>query len=278
MENIKICCIVPHAPILVLEVGGSQIERVRATSESLSLLSREIRQLSPETLVVVSPPHLRLISREGFPVKAGKRVYGSLARFGAPGAIVDAATDTELIALIEEHASTRNIRIVRDFSDREDDWGLIVPLCLIAPPSYRVVSISISPYLSLREHYELGIAIRNAVEESSKPCVFISSGDMSHRLTPDAPSGYHPRGKEFDELLVNIVRSGNLSKIFDIDPSLSDDAGEDCLWSISVLAGICENQDYDTSLLSYEGSFGVGYMVARISFRNSTQNHRVRFN
>ncbi len=257
----------PHAPILVPEVGGSEIERVRSTAESLAMLSREIEKISPETVVVVSPPHLRVISREGFSIKAGKRVYGSLARFGASAAKVDAKTDTEIISLIEKHASARNFKIVRDLSEREDDWGLLVPLCLVAPSSYRLVSITASPYLSLRDHRELGITIRNAIEESSISCVFIGSGDMSHRLTPNAPSGYSPRGKEFDEMIVRIFKSGRLTDAIGVDPALREDAGEDCLWTISVLAGICADQDFDTAVLSYEGPFGVGYMVARISFK-----------
>lgn len=267
MKNLYLSCLVPHAPILVPEVGGLEIDRVRATTEALRILSREIDRVSPESVVVVSPPHLKLISREGFAIKSGARVFGSLARFGASDAIVDAKTDTELISLIEKHARARDIKIVRDLSDREDDWGLLVPLCLVAPSSYRIVAINVSPYLSLSEHHELGIAIRNAIEESSRSCVFIGSGDMSHRLTPDAPSGYNPRGKEFDELVVGIVKYGNLSEVLELDPSLREDAGEDCLWTISVLAGICANQDFETSVLSYEGPFGVGYMVAIISFK-----------
>ncbi|MBI2862748.1 MAG: hypothetical protein HYX89_08000, partial [Chloroflexi bacterium] len=44
-------CIVPHPPILVPAVGGSESRRVEATARALESLAEEIRALDPEVLL-----------------------------------------------------------------------------------------------------------------------------------------------------------------------------------------------------------------------------------
>ncbi|MBU1867500.1 MAG: AmmeMemoRadiSam system protein A, partial [Candidatus Margulisbacteria bacterium] len=94
--------------------------------------------------------------------------------------------------------------------------------------------------------------------------VVIASADMSHRLTPDAPNGFSPRGKEFDDKLVSLVEKYDVNGIMNFDPSLAEEAGQDALWSIAVLLGALDGRPVKPELLSYEGPFGVGYMVAAL--------------
>ena len=49
------------------------------------------------------------------------------------------------------------------------------------------------------------------------------------------------------------------------DPQLADDAGQDSLWSMAILLGALDGQKVKPEVLSYEGPFGVGYMVAELS-------------
>lgn len=264
MKHLRLCCVAPHAPILVPDIGRDDLAEVPGTCDALGALAREIDALGPDTVVIVSPPHLRLASRDAFPVKTGRSFFGDLSRFRAPGSAVSLRTDGVLLDALTETARLAGVPLHRDTGEREDDWGALVPLLLLAPPSAQIVAINACPHLGYSEHALLGAALRDAVEESGRNAVFIASGDMSHRLKPGAPSGYSPRGKEFDLAVVEAMRSGDLGAVFNIDPRLSDEAGEDCLWSLAVLAGTIEGHDAEIEVLSYEGSFGVGYMVARV--------------
>ena len=38
--------------------------------------------------------------------------------------------------------------------------------------------------------------------------LYVASGDLSHRLTPEAPAGYDPLGQEFDERVVAAFSEG----------------------------------------------------------------------
>lgn len=264
MKHLEFCCVAPHAPILVPGIGGRELDEVRGTTAALGALGREIEALDPDTIVIVSPPHVRLASRDAFPLRTGRSLSGDLSRFRAPSSAVDLHTDDAVIDALRETAVKAGVPLFDDTSEKEEDWGALVPLVLLAPPTAGVVAINVSPALGYREHFLLGVALREAVEKSGRDTVFIASGDMSHRLKPGAPAGYSPRGKEFDLAVVEIMRSGDLHALFSIDPLLIDDAGEDCLWSLAVLAGTVDGRDAEIEVLSYEGSFGVGYMVARV--------------
>ena len=88
--------------------------------------------------------------------------------------------------------------------------------------------------------------------------------DMSHRLTEDAPAGYSPQGKVFDEKLVGLVKNYDVEGIMNFDPDLAEEAGQDALWSIAILLGALEGKKVKPEVLSYEGPFGVGYMIAAL--------------
>jgi len=66
--------------------------------------------------------------------------------------------------------------------------------------------------------------------------LFIASGDLSHRLLPDAPAGYHPDAKRFDLKLVEAVKDWSLDKYLLLE-DFRDLAGECGYWSIATLFG-----------------------------------------
>jgi AmmeMemoRadiSam system protein B len=119
-------------------------------------------------------------------------------------------------------------------------------------------------WLPLTTHFAFGNAIRKAAERSGKRVIIIASGDLSHRLIPGAPAGYDPSGKKFDEQLVKAISDGDTPKILNFDSELVEKAGECGLRSIIILMGALEGLTVKPEVLSYEGPFGVGYMVASL--------------
>jgi aromatic ring-opening dioxygenase LigB subunit len=86
---------------------------------------------------------------------------------------------------------------------------------------------------------------------------------MSHRLIPGAPAGYDERGRVFDLRIAELLAAGDFDGLNDLDPDLVGAAGECGLRSLIALGGYLEKDDQITAdVLSYEGPFGVGYLVA----------------
>jgi AmmeMemoRadiSam system protein A len=112
-------------------------------------------------------------------------------------------------------------------------------------------------------HRAFGQRIREVCEESGRRVVFVASGDLSHRLTPNAPAGYDPQGKVFDEEVVAGLAAADWDRIRALPSELIDRAGVCGYLSILTLAGAMGDQ-VENNVLSYQGPFGVGYAVATV--------------
>ncbi|MGI6066910.1 MAG: AmmeMemoRadiSam system protein A [Bacillota bacterium] len=261
----------PHPPIIVPEVGGEEAKKVSHTAESLQVLTAVVKELAPE-VVIVSTPH-GTVFRDAVAVTAIPRLNGNLAQFGAGHVDFDYANDLELADEIIRTAVKNGISAVALDHDLAGhygasvrlDHGITVPLYFLkqAGVSFSLVPVSIG-FLPLEELYQFGTCIREAVDKLGRRAVFLASGDLSHRLTPDAPAGFNPRGKEFDTALVEFLKKGDVEGIIRLDDDLVEAAGECGLRPIIMMLGALDGCRLEVNVHSYEGPFGVGYMVADI--------------
>jgi AmmeMemoRadiSam system protein B len=132
----------------------------------------------------------------------------------------------------------------------------------------RLVLLSFS-LLSLQEHVKFGAAVGEAMLEAEQRVLYVASSDLSHRLIPGAPAGYDPRGAEFDKRVVETFAEGDWRGLLSIDPELVDAAGECGYRSLAVLSGVVSavhatGVHTQNHVLSYEGPFGVGYLVGEV--------------
>jgi len=86
-------------------------------------------------------------------------------------------------------------------------------------------------------------------------------------LSEDAPAGFSPKGKEFDEIIQSLLAKKDTEGILKIDPELIKESGECGLKSIITILGIFDEINYSPEILSYENPFGIGYMVANLKIQ-----------
>ena len=258
--------IAPHPPIFVESIGGAERHKAEASLTALAIAAAAIASYQPDTLIVMSP-HAPAVY-DTFLVDTSDAMEGSLAEFGDSRPMrwdVDSQLARALVSAVDE----AGIPVApRDADSRLRpgwlDHATIVPLSFLDPEHrFKIVVISLS-YLSLATHHELGGVIREVAHALGRKVVFVASGDCSHRLTPQAGAGYSPRGQEFDDALVDLVRTGRLSGLREIDIGLAEDAGECGLRSFVTLGGFVGADSVPAQLLAYEGPWGVGYLTALI--------------
>lgn len=110
-------------------------------------------------------------------------------------------------------------------------------------------------------HYRLGQYIATAAEKLGRRVVVIASGNLSHKLKEDGPYGFAPEWPEFDCLATEALGNGDFSKLLGLDPDFCESAAECGLRSFWIMAGTLDRKAVKSSLVSYEGPFGVGYGV-----------------
>jgi MEMO1 family protein len=265
--------IAPHPPIMVRAVGGSRSEVTSASIEAMHTAAAALARFSPDTLVVISP-HTPALS-DAFTVDTSAHTGGSLADFGAARSTISARTDVDFAEALLEALDAAGIPAVsRTTHPRlrpgSLDHGVLVPLSFLdADGSFPLVNLSLSG-LSLEHHQRLGAVVAEVARSLGRRTAFLASGDLSHRLTPDAPAGYSPRGQEFDELVADHVRRSDLDGLVLMDGSLADAAGECGLRSLVTLSGVLPGAP--ARLLAYEGPWGVGYLTALVGDANEASD------
>jgi MEMO1 family protein len=249
-------CICPHPPLLIPEIGGDALDSVSATVSGMQALAADVGE--PETVVVVSP-HTPGYA-DAHVVKVAPRLRGDFGSFGCPQAAFAFDNDAALVDLLLALAGgARDVAVVPG-DDELLDHGVLVPLSFLNPR--RVVSLSIVN--AYGGHRALGQLVRRCAEELGHDVLFVASGDLSHRLTPSAPAGYDPRGTTFDEFLVRAAEIGDFAALSNLDKGIVGGAGECGLRSFIALGGFLgDDARVDPRVYSYEGPFGVGYLVAR---------------
>ena len=83
-------------------------------------------------------------------------------------------------------------------------------------------------------------------------------------MSEDGPYGFDPAGPELDLRIREAVASWDVEALLTMDEEFRERAGEDAVASISFLMGALDSLRVRPRVLSYEGPFGVGYMVAAV--------------
>ena len=267
---VVIGCLMPHPPIVIPDIGRDNLNRVTSTTDAMLKVAEQVAQAEPDALVFISPHSAGFT--DSIAVRANPILEGSFAGFGSPEVRFSKKND---LAFVEELVIAANdfdlsvTKVGHGYLDLmgsdELDHGVLVPLYYLntTMPGLPIVSISID-YSGFDEHYALGMAIQRASNFVPERVALIASGDLSHRLIPGAPAGYDPRGVDFDAKIEEIFDTGYFDELPKLDPSLIEAAGECGLRSIYALAGAFNGLEIKTKVLSYEGPFGVGYMVAEV--------------
>lgn len=266
---LRIVGITPHPPLIIPDVGRGERSRVEKTVAGMERLSKRIRDAAPGLLIVITPHGPML--RGGIAVPADPRLEGDFGDFGAPGVKVTLETDTALLGYLQRETESEPLRPVTITSSTPFyrkvslDHGAGVPLYylqqagLSVPGLHLTYTFAPNPLL-----YRFGKALRRAVDARGLPTAVIASGDLSHRLIPGAPAGYNPRGAEYDRLLIELLRRGRVEDILAMDERLVEEAGECALRSFIIALGMFDGKSFETEVFSYEGPFGVGYLVAEL--------------
>ena len=254
--------ILPHPPIIMPQVGRGEEKKISKTISSFEEIARRVAALKPDTIVLTSP-HSIMYS-DYFHISPGVSAQGDLGSFGAPQVAVSARYDTWFIGELEKEAKSKGIPAgTLGERDKTLDHGTVIPLAFVNKvySDYSLVRIGLSG-LPLADHYRLGMCIARVAERSGKNVVFIASGDLSHKVSASGPYGFAPEGPEFDRQITGAMAEGDFLKFLSFPPEFTEKAAECGLRSCVIMAGALDGKRVQAELLSYEGTFGVGYGTA----------------
>ena len=262
--------IAPHPPIIIPAIGRGDLNKAAKTVAGMQALSRRVKEAGPELIILITPHGP--VRREGPAVLASELLEGNFAQFGFPQIKISFKTDIELLELLQQETEDDALKPVLlggtcnlSHGSVDLDHGAMVPLYYLEQEGLDLPGLHITfGFNSYRELYYFGQSLRRAADRRGLPYVVLASGDLSHRLIPGAPAGYSCRGAEFDQKLVEYLAGAEVEKILNFDQRLVEEAGECGLRSFIIALGMLDGTPFNSDIISYEGPFGVGYLVAAL--------------
>lgn len=266
--------IAPHPPIMVPEVGRDAIGEVSQSISAMQELTKRVVANKAATVILISP-HAPL-EPYAFVAYQDQELHTDFANFSAPKVQLTAPLDQELLNAIAERGSEENYPVV-GISNTKLDHGSAVPLYFLQRNGWRglVVALGYS-FLSNEDHVQFGSCIGRAIRDVGRPVALIASGDLSHRLKPEAPAGFNPTAYIFDDEVVDALRDNNPERIVKINQNLRELAGECGYRSMLIAVGATRELPLSCEVLNYEAPFGVGYMVAQLTSRETFRGRGAR--
>jgi AmmeMemoRadiSam system protein B len=255
--------IVPHPPLLIPAIGKENREIIKNTVQAYKKIEENLYAHRIETIVIISPHGL--VMSNAFTMNLSPEFSIAFEEFGDLATKGKLAGDIGLAYKIRESLETNTpLQLI---SEQNLDHGSGIPLWLLTQSMKQVKIIPIYySGLNLEAHFKFGQLLKKQLMKHQKRIAVIASGDLSHRLTKDAPAGYSRQGAKFDKKLTEYLKNKKTPDILRLDEKMIDDAGECGLKSIMILLGTLDGIKYEPQILSYEGPFGVGYLVANFIF------------
>lgn len=270
-------CIAPHGGMLVPELAGDDLRQAAATRAAMEEMGRRMSAAAPETLVVITPHGVRVVGM--MCVGVTERAFGELNDDDEnPKAHIELIldTDSDLALAIAAAAHDKDIPVALagygsssgETSCLPLDWGALIPLWFLggrATPPPRVVVITPSRQIPLRQLVEFGRTIGEAAGATGRRVGLIASSDLGHAHQRSGPYGYDPASARFDKMVADAVRDQELTRLLHFDPRFVDAAKPDGLWQILILQGAIEHTPMRGELLSYEAPTYFGMLCAAYS-------------
>lgn len=258
--SVVVAALMCHAPIVVPAVGAERAVECATTTRAMRDVAAEVVRHAPEGLVLITPHAPRQPRAWG--VCAEAHVQGDFGRFGH-GAVGVALPGAPSMARALAAAAASHGVAVDGLAGRALDHGAVVPLWFLAEAGYSGATLVVAlPYPGAGSEARFGRLLRDVAHARGERWAVVASGDMSHRLRPGAPAGFHPRACEFDDGFVQALRAGDYAGAMAPEPALQELAGEDVVQSTCVATAAVGFEARGARVLAYERPFGVGYCEA----------------
>ncbi len=261
--SIVFSVICPHPPLIIPEIGKENRELLKNTINSFEKLKNSLKESKPDSILVISPHGERL--KNSFSLNLSPNFNSDFEDFGVFSVKETWQGDIALAYKIKESLETS--APLQLINSPKLDYGTAIPLLCLETKQIKskIIPLYYSD-LSNEAHFKFGQILKKELLKSKNRIAIIASGDLSHRLTQNAPGGYSPKGKKFDKKVQNLLQEEKISEFLNLKKDLIAEAGECGLRSILILLGILDKIKYKTQILSYEAPFGVGYLTVNFKF------------
>lgn len=236
----------PSSPLLLPSVNKDHRAEIEATEEALHQVADEWYAKKIETVIVITQS--RFAYEDAISIDVADPYIMDLESLGDLGPKATYHPDFALIDSLQRHARTENASLTLS-TEPALPFGCAAPLAALAQriPNLRVVPISPGQRIDAKEHYQLGIFLKHAIECSQKRIGVLATGDVSLAHLAD---------------IRLILEEKSTASLLKLEPELESRTDDAAFRPLSILFGVLDNMPARAEILSIESPFDIGYVVA----------------
>ncbi|MEZ7821419.1 MAG: class III extradiol dioxygenase subunit B-like domain-containing protein [Patescibacteria group bacterium] len=249
--------IIPHAPILVPTIGDFDTrEKFKKTISAINTIKENLEKIKPDTIIIISPKINKF--KDSFCINISENFCGDFIEFGELKTSIELKGDIGLVLKIRKDEQDENTKLI---TKSNLDYELTVPLYFLTQNiKPRIIPIE-SSNLNLKNHFEFGKDIKEAIFDTNKKIAVIASVALSGKTKKESPLGYTKKGETFDKKIIELLETKNKTGLLNMKEYLIKEVSEYGLKPISLLLGILNEVNYQPETLSYENHLGTGYLT-----------------
>jgi len=271
-------CIAPHGSETIGQLAPkAAANKFRKTRDGLRRLASDVGKARPDTIVIATPHNLRLCGK--IAIVLSENSTGTLQASPRNKKRISLKTkcDMKFANELLERSARRHLPVVGAHygttegvtSDMPMDWGTLVPLWFMMPRCRkrpRIVIVTPSREIPLSKNFEFGQMIAKQAEtDRAKRIVFVASADQAHAHKHTGPYGFSRQAKEYDKMVLDALMNNRMGAVMTFKQDLVSAAKPDSLWQMAMLAGIADEIQLKSEIVSYDVPTYFGMICA--SFR-----------
>lgn len=250
---------VPHSPVLISRIGKEHTALLDQTNASYDKIKAALTVSKPDSIIILSAHAPVETNTINFNLHQAYKL--DLSTFGDLTTKHTWRPDIETL----NHLGYESAKLydTNTISEETLDYGSAIPLHLLTEeiPAVKIIPITFAD-LSLKELYRFGSLLEKELSTLNKRYVILATGDLSHRLSKDSPSGFSKHAEEYDTRVRTAITDNTLEELCETPNDLLQEVGQCGLRSLLILAGAMAEKNVTRTVLSYDASLGIGYLTA----------------
>jgi len=259
--SLVFAAVTPHPPVLMPEIGKEASTKAEKSKKAFKKLEEELYVSKPDIIIIITP-HGEILEK-AFLININPDFETNFEEFGHFTTKLNWDGAPNLGTLIKLNADKKNIPVSL-MNEKKLDHGVSIPLYFLSEHlnTIKILPINYSE-LPPKNHLEFGKLLKDFIINSNLRFAVIASGDLSHGLTTESPSGFSQTGKEFDNKVIELLETRNTTGFLNLYDHYPNEVNECGYRSILILLGILKNMQYNFKNLAYESPLGVGYLTGQ---------------
>ena len=278
--------LLPHGMQLIPNLDENSADQFRFLSQSFSKIINHLKQVEPDTVILISPHGIAL--EESFCIYMNKTARGYLPKLdisNVDGTIikdqVNISIDLEFSKDLQQSLRTGGIKMDSCILGSQNyfsplAWGESVPIYFVQEYLSTVNNVIISLPQTRYDYDKMSQDLSSFGEEIGKFCqkcqkriAIIISGDLSHVHDAGSFFGFHSDGHKFDELICQWIKNPQAHEILSEAKKLNKTAKSCGISTLTILEGVI-NYDFQKNGVKWGGKliaydiptyFGMGLSI-----------------